>query len=401
MSEVIFFRSLEDIIEYDWRNNTTKTLLIKNFTSTFDETAKKIIKSEFRFNDFLNLTKDNNPHGLELKEQTTIGRYIANLFLFPPVYFEKYGYENVALDKSNYNRITGNVNDLMLNNHIDSRDFADYNDRLMWLGNTLTSISGNSFDSKSLVLHPKVEEKLKQFLSSPKEKLIDPKYVQDNEREIISLVEKYMGDQGLVDIIKSGSKGNFSNNFKNLALFRGIVDGEFIPNDLANGNDINAYMKLGKNAVEGSAARALHTANGGYSSKLLANAYNSLELGEDDCGTKEYLIVNSMDRPQLFNLRYVKLFNDRKAKFEVMKPELHSKYKNKKVLVRSPLYCKSDNICGKCFGDLHKYNGIKKNLSVYTTSLSADIMNKSMKAFHDLTSKYTEINFREIIFDKK
>ena len=60
------------------------------------------------------------------------------------------------------------------------------------------------------------------------------------------------------------------------------------------------------------------------------------------------------------------------------------------------MFCKDETgVCKKCMGDIYLYNGIVKNLSAYPTTLSSDIMMKSMKSFHDLEGTFTKINFRK------
>ncbi len=118
-----------------------------------------------------------------------------------------------------------------------------------------------------------------------------------------------------------------------------------------------------------------------------------------DCGTTSYLTV-MIKEPNNYKFRNVKLPSERT--FQPLSYDLYDKYRGKVVHLRSPMFCRQEHgICEKCFGDLWKYNGVRTNLSAYITALSADIMNKSMKSFHNLEAKYTKLNYKDILLGKK
>jgi len=246
------FNSVEEIINFDYKNNLTQTILLDNFTKRFDPETKKVIEPMFRFNTSIKYK------GID----TTVGRLIFNKFCLPTVILDSGYYLNEEVTKKSLGEIYNKCVTLKLEGKLSDEDYADFNNRLLWLGNLLTSLSGDSFDSNSFILSPEVKLMLQEFFSSPKEKLQDPEYVNTWQNKIIEEVKRTMGDTGLVKIINAGVKGDFGNNFKNMALFRGIVDGEFITNNLADGNTFDTYTKLGTNAVAGSSARAIKTAQG-------------------------------------------------------------------------------------------------------------------------------------------
>jgi hypothetical protein len=382
-------KTLDDVLEFDFRNNTNKQVLLENFCPREDG------DNHIPFSTSITIKPGHKYFNNKEPIETTVGRYITNYFLFPKIYFDNYGFFNKKIDKKTYKEIAENVSLLLLSKKIDDKEYADFLDRLEWLGNTLSPIAANSYDSKSLVLHPKVKEALQKFFNEDKQRLNDPIYVKKKQKEIINLVKEYMGDTGLAKLISEGIKGNFDNNYKNTLLFRGIVDGEFIPDNLVDGNKFDTYVKLGKNAVKGSSSRAIDTAKGGYLTKLLSNAFNSLSLAEEDCGTDSYfpLYIISKQDIKKYLFRNVRLANSNDP-FEPLTIDNIDKYIQKRLDMRSILFCRSKKgICKKCFGELYKFNGIEKNLSVYTTNISSDIMNTSMKAFHNLESDYTEVNF--------
>lgn len=388
MTNVTIFQTLEEIEQYDFKNKTNKELLFENFTKVFNKESKKVYEPKFKFSDKITI-KFNNKN-----IDTTIGRLIFNKFTLPDIYLNNIGYCNDELTKKRVGGLISDLSNLVLSKKLSEKDYADFLDRIGWLGSTLSVVSGEGFDSNSFRLSKEVEAMLNQFLSSPKDKLNDPEYVKIWTDKIIDEIKGTMSDRSLVRIINAGLKGDYGNNFKNMILFRGIVDGEFIPDNLANGNSYSTYTELGKNAVEGSSSRAIKTAQGGYATKLMANGYNFMYVAGDDCKTKEYLTVRCND-PNEYLYRLVRI-KGRNVPFNMLEKTNMSEYKGKVIEVRSPMYCKDPNgICKKCMGGIVELSNIKYNLSAFPISISSDIMMKSMKSFHNLEKSYTKINFKE------
>ena len=151
-------------------------------------------------------------------------------------------------------------------------------------------------------------------------------------------------------------------------------------------------MNLGFNALEGTVGRAIKTASGGYQTKLLARGFSSSSLVEEECGTN--IMLKTTITYKKFKYRLVSL-QDNVFSTEELTLDNKDKYEGKLGFVRSPLFCKSkDGLCEKCFGNLWKYNGVKNNLSSLLTTVSSQIMLKSMKSFHDLRKSFTELDFR-------
>lgn len=392
----MIFESKADILSFDFRNKLTKKILFSNFVKNFDESTKTVIEPKFKFGDSLLITKDHKYNSSNDTIRMTIGRYIFSIFCLNNEYISEFGLVVDEIKKKEYQLIAKNMSSLMLKGAIDNKEYADFLDRIEWLGNLLSNVGGDSFNGSSLTLTDNIKEKLDELIFSVKAQQLvqDPQYVKEVEKVLIDLVKKEMGDEGLIRIIESGAKGSFGNNFKNLALFRGLVGNDFISDNLTNGNSFDSYTKLGDNAVMGSYGRSIRTADGGYSTKLLLNAFNSLSISEPDCNTPETLSVfaNNINR---YKYRYIK---DRRSGLVLLTPDNMQQYEGKLIQLRSPMLCRSKKgICEVCFGDLWKHNRMKNNLSVYVTNISSSIMNTSMKSFHNAESKYSKIDFRALL----
>jgi hypothetical protein len=181
--------------------------------------------------------------------------------------------------------------ELLIQKEISEEDYADFLDRLHWLGNQIVVFSGESFDSESLTISDSLKKYREELFETNKHSLNEPETADMVEKKLIEKLKEETKDKPLGRIIGAGAKGDYNNNYKNLVLTRGIVGGKFIKNNLTEGNDISAYMSLGNNALQGSVGRALKTASGGNLVKLLAKAYSSVSISEPDCGTRDFLRV--------------------------------------------------------------------------------------------------------------
>ena len=383
----MIFSTIDEILKYDFWNNTTQTLLTENFLPTFSEEENKIVNPKFSLYTTIPLIKE--------KDTTTIGRYIFNKFCLGSTYISEFGFINETINKGIYKSIFTNLNTLVMQNKLSKEAFADIVDRIYWIGNILSNASGESFDSDSLSISKKTKKDIKADLSHLDDNT-PITYIQEIENKYIQRAKKEKADSSLVNIINSGSKGNFSNNYKNLVLFRGkTVDGKLIKDNLTDGNNYESYSKLGNNAVFGSFSRSSYTALGGYSSKQVNAAFNFTAVTEDDCGTTEFLNV-LIDDFEKYKFRTVSL-DKNKMRFETLTHENKEKYMGKYVYMRSPMFCRTKNgICKKCFGEIYKFTGADKMISGVLGTVTSLIQNKSMKAFHSLTKDITKIDLTKV-----
>ena len=70
------------------------------------------------------------------------------------------------------------------------------------------------------------------------------------------------------------------------------------------------------------------------------------------------------------------------------------KYKGKTVKMRFSSLCEHEKICNKCAGDLY-YLLNTPNIGTATPQLASAVKNIMMKAFHDSTEKFTQMNAME------
>ncbi len=142
-------------------------------------------------------------------------------------------------------------------------------------------------------------------------------------------------------------------------------------------------------------SRARNTVSGGYLAKQVRSGFQHIMLDEEgaDCHTKKYFEIKlDKNNSGLFQYRYIL-----DGKNEVcLTPEIMPKYIDKKVKMRSPLYCTGDKICSKCAGQFYYRIGMR-NVGILLDNATGVIMNKSMKMFHDASVKITKLDISTAI----
>ena len=160
-------------------------------------------------------------------------------------------------------------------------------------------------------------------------------------------------------MIESGARGSwdqvkqiiFSRGF--IANFEGDIISEPIKNSLVDGLTQQEFFNSTYGCRKGLLDVALNTGNAGYLSRKLIFACANMEIGEvDDCGTKDYLEVyveNNQKARMLVNRYY--LDND---SLKMIDKNNVNEIVGKTILIRSPIFCKNEKVCRKCYGDLYK-----------------------------------------------
>lgn len=137
------------------------------------------------------------------------------------------------------------------------------------------------------------------------------------------------------------------------------------------------------------------TAESGYFNKKIAAAFQGVVLDTigSDCKTNNTLEVIITDKTKNdFMYRYIL----DGSKLVLLTGDNINKYINKKIKLRSPVYCVGDKLCNKCAGDLYYKLGVV-NVGLATTRVASTLLNMSMKKFHNSTANVSKINLNEII----
>jgi hypothetical protein len=118
-----------------------------------------------------------------------------------------------------------------------------------------------------------------------------------------------------------------------------------------------------------------------------------LDKEGSDCGTKktERIEITNSNK-KLFMSRYIKTGSS----LTLLTKNNIDSYVGKFVNMRSPMFCIGELYCSKCMGELYYQLGIS-NVGLISNIIGASLTTLSMKAFHDMTIKTTDINIFDYI----
>lgn len=361
-------------------------------------------KSEPKFDptDYFTLPKGKLKNSTDI--QTTVGRYIFNKFILDTNFGNHVSYFNDPMNQKNVEKLEGIASQLLLEDKITPQDFSILIDKLVWIGFTISKFINASLTS-NIIIPPKSVEDRKEELKNKYSKELankDIPTVIKMEQELISLAQSEIKDMPDNQLYECGARGSVGNNLKNTSIMRGVVKSVANPDDvlistssLEEGippEELYAYADI---LTQASYSRAIGTRSGGYENKKLSASFQNVMIDEkdSDCGTKLYLEIYLDDKNyNLFKYRYILEGN----RLVVLNDSTKSRFLNKTVKMRSPLYCKSDKLCNKCAGDLYYMLGIN-DVGLISNTIGSTILNKSLKAFHDMSIKLNTLDIENYI----
>jgi hypothetical protein len=376
--------------------DVTLELLIKMFAN------KEKTSAMFKVDDVFTLPKGRLFN--EKSERTTTGRYIFNLLVLSPKIIELVGYQNIPFDDDNLGGLENKLSEYLIEDKLTVQEFADYIDKLQWLG-FITAKFLNASLTYNLLTTPKETIELRnKLIQQHKKAIAEGDLITSNkiEKQLIDDAKQRVKDIPDYQIYASGARGSFGNNYKNTSLMRGAVKNLANPDQvhistssLMDGippEEIQYYADI---ITQASFSRAVGTREGGYESKKLSAAFQNIVLDDEstDCGTAKTITVHLTPKnANMFMYRYIKVGE----KNVLLTSDNIKDYHNKIVHARSPMYCTSKQYCSKCAGELYYRLGIK-NVGIITNRIGTSLLNASLKAFHDMTLKVVNLDIDKYI----
>ncbi len=333
--------------------------------------------------------------------RTTVGRYVANLFLFEKV---KFPYVNEAMNKKKVNAITLDITEMLLEKEIEQEDFADMMNRFGWLGWSISPFITSTLGYDDFIIPPKTVKLKKELLDKYQDEIAagDTIVVDKIEKQLIASAVKEMEGTPALDIYAAGCRGSIGNNLKNMLLIRGLVADPAQPGKFkaSTGNLVDGTppeeMYMGANILlAGAGGRALETRRGGYMSKQLVSAFQGIVLDEEgtNCRTKDTIKIKlTKKNSSMYKYRFIVV----KGKLIKLDKATMPKYIGKTVDMRSPMFCKSEQMCNMCYGHLPYILDIQ-NIGLTFNAVGEKLKNLSMKSFHDATISLSKIKLDEAI----
>jgi len=336
------------------------------------------------------------------KVETTIGRLFSNLILLYTPFKDKINYLNEQFDINSIEDFIAQhlvEDDKVDNTNISISELNKFVDCVSYF-KSFGPIGIISVTPKSITEPEGIEEyrkKLKEKYGNIK----DWTQLTNFENELKEYDKNYLKDDPTYGKFTKGKILNISR--KKLYLTFGAESGfdhtkppHVIDKSLSEGwsEKPEDLVSMFNNSRSGSFSRGALTQQGGTVAKIILRVTNSIFIKEDDCGTNEYYeeYLDSY-KIKFFMHRYILSGNTLVELTESNK----DKFLNKKVKIRSPLYCKTknNNFCKICLGSILSKN--KDSIPLATTEVSGIILNSSMKAMHGTVLEKEKIDLEDLI----
>lgn len=329
--------------------------------------------------------------------KTTVGIWVFNKAFIEQDLFELFGYINEPITSKMFKKINKQVSYAVVEDKVPLdalKRLITKTEKFQPYCNILSASITENMMSIPKAISKKKQELLKKYEKELDEH--DPVVSQKIEQELIKDCKEMLKDDPSIDMINSGAKIDWNNNFKNMFVMKGASknpdplnpNGEYtvIKSDLTTGIKPDEYAAFSDSLAFGPYARAKKTADGGAWEKIFVKALEHLTVLEEgsDCGTKRYKEI-LLTGDNIDDWMYSYIVED--SRLVELTSDNRDSYIGKKVKLRYSGLCESEKgICNKCAGNLFTRLGIK-NVGVASYVIPAKIKLKSMKNFHDSTVK--------------
>ena len=343
------------------------------------------------------------PEGMKNKNQftTTVGLWVFNKAFIEPDLVPLLGYVNTPITKKQFKKLNKKISYAVIEDDLSleaMKKFIIKTQKFQPYCNILSpSFTPNMFKISDAVSSKKDElfKKYEKELSNN-----DPATSQAIEKELIDLSKDLLKDDPSIDMIESGAKADWGNNFSNVFVMRGAVkeadpskgrNYSIIKGNYLDGVKPEEYAAFADSLTGGPYARAKKTEVGGYIEKTFVKAFEHIKVLPEgtDCHTKKTITVTlDSGNIEMWMYSYVVEGN---TLTEITSKNMN-KFIGKTVKLRFSALCESkEGICSKCAGSLFNRINIT-NVGIATYNMASVMKNISMKSFHDSTVKIQKMS---------
>lgn len=331
---------------------------------------------------------------------TTLGRFIFNKLIIEDFIDSiiPNGYYNETVTKKNFDKLLNNtVATALMENKIplipNVTKFIQY---FEFYGLKLVAGISPSITPALFEVNSQIAEKKKELLAKVGDNPTTNDYVKI-EDQLVDYANGILKDDPGMTLFKSGSRGSFEDNYKNMSIMIGPVKNpgtgkyDFVESNYVDGIEKKDLPAVGNSIVNAAYPKAVGTEKGGYLTKQFFAVYQSITLDEHgtDCGSKGYLTV-TLTTNNIHDYLYQYIV-EVGGKLVLLTDENSEQYIDKTVQFRTPLGCLNDKICNKCAGERYYKLGIE-NAGLTAGRVSNGLMNLSMKAFHITKVKLNKVD---------
>lgn len=331
---------------------------------------------------------------------TTVGSFLFNKLMvegtiesvIPNHYF------NEIVNKKGFNKITSLISEAVMMKQLPIEpNLIEWLRNYEFYGLKVSTIFSPSYSEGMLRDHASISSEKKKLLKN--KEISSTTDMTDIEDALVAKSKEILKKDSGMTLYDSGARGSFDNDYKNMNLMVGPVavpgkDGEFV---MMKSNYIDGIQKedlvaAGNSVVNATYPKSVSTQESGYRTKQYYAAYQSIQLDDDgsDCGSSQGLEL-LLDESNIESYYFQNVIT--RNGYELLTPDNRNKYLNKKVKIRTPMFCHSNKICSVCAGRRFYIMDIK-NAGLTTGRVTNNMLNASMKNFHN-----AKVNFDEVDID--
>lgn len=336
--------------------------------------------------------------------ETTIGNLLFNCICILPAFRTNYPF---PLGRVSISKIEDDIAKVLQDTPIGDRDtkgiyvedYVKFSNSLLFLSG-ISKITSWAATPKNIVAPTGEEEFKKKLLEKYGDTLNDPVILAKYESELKQFDSDYLkGDPSDGTFIKGKLK---ETSRKKLFLSVGVepgFDSTKLSKPILNSlneripTDPDSYVSMMNGVRVGSFARGSETVNGGVAAKVLLRAGNNLRVLDTDCGTTLgiHRYFNNTDIDKLVGRSII----DNSKTTYIENKNIATNYMDRDIIVRSPMYCKSEgnNICKVCAGD--KLNKYPSGLTIPLTEISSVLITASLKQMHSTILAVAKMKLNE------
>lgn len=311
---------------------------------------------------------------------TDVGKFFINYLLFVDPFGDRIPYQNKLISAG---VADSEVNKLILEHKATRQEYNKYINNAFWFGED-GSIAIQTLSERALGTDPAIAKRKKELLEKYKDQLHDPIIMSKVEDELIAMDKAYIkGDVSEPFFQAVGGKA-YKEQRKKMYIMVGLMtdfsknsgDMVTVTNNMDGGYRVEDIPAVANEIRRGSYERGKSTAAGGAESKFITRAFQDIRITEEDCGTKrgKDLILTNKNK-SLFIGRYL-------VDGTVLTPENIDSYVNKRITIRSPMYCQcKDGLCYKCCDEII-HEAKLENIGMQSLAIADVMVTVAMKSMH-------------------
>lgn len=335
---------------------------------------------------------------------TTVGSYLFNMCVIhgpDGVLAKEVGFLNVRIRKAELSDYERQVSTALMAGRLRPESVIAYVNRRDWFAFVTARFTTPTMGAHMVVPLKSIAKKKQEEIKRLRSRLDrgDVSAAAELESNLLASARRELTGDPALDVYDSGAGKTFVNNYKKMAVVAGMSrrndDGrwQFLASALGSGVDPAEYDAFADQAVFASHSRAVGTRDGGYESKKLQGAFQTMVAGPPgtDCGTLGRLdLTLAPGDPGKVAWRW-----GREAagggEDRLLEPGDPALAAGKRLLLRSPLYCRDNKICSRCMGEGLERIGLRA-AGLLTNRVGTKMLNASLKAFHDTSLKVADVD---------